>query len=72
MTHPIVLEALADAHRSDLVRAANRNHGVVAPRAARRRRIRLATWLKAQLHRPSRPAPAAGVANVPRCEPVTR
>jgi hypothetical protein len=69
MTHPIVLEALADAHRNDLVRAADRNHGVVVPRAARRRRFRLASWIKAQLHHPT---PAAGVVNVPRCEPVTR
>jgi len=60
MTHPIVLEALADARRSDLLRAADR---AVLPREARRRRARLASWLKAQLRHPT---PPAGVVNAPR------
>ena len=63
MTHPIVLEALADARRGDLLRAAGRNRGAVLPREARRRRARLASWLKGQL-RP--PTPPAGVVNAPR------
>ena len=52
MTHPIVLEAVAKAHRDDLLRAAARS-GSVATREQRRRRIRLASWLKAQLHHPT-------------------
>jgi hypothetical protein len=69
MTHPIVLEALADARRNDLLRAAARTRGVVPAGEQRRRRVRLASWLKAQLHHPT---PAAGVVTIPRCAPVTR
>ena len=69
MTHPIVLEAVANARRDDMLRAAARNRGAVLAGEQRRRRIRLASWLKAQLHHPT---PAAGVVNVPRAAPVTR
>ena len=68
MTHPIVLEALAGARRADLLRAAGRRGGVLPPEG-RRRRARLAAWLKAQLHHPT---PPAGVTNAPRTAWVAR
>ena len=63
MTHPIVLEAVADARRADLLRAAGRSRGAVLTREARRRRARFAAWLKGQLRHPT---PPAGVVNAPR------
>ncbi len=62
MTHPDIAMAVANAHRDDLLRAAEswrRGHAVT--RVDRSGRDRVAAWLKAQLRRrPTavRPAPA--------------
>ncbi|HEU5033469.1 MAG TPA: hypothetical protein VFT62_01795 [Mycobacteriales bacterium] len=52
MTHPDILQALAAAHRDDLLRMAQRpSRRVVRPHdGALRRRLR--AWLDHQLHRP--------------------
>jgi hypothetical protein len=63
MTHPDITAAVAAAHRADLMRAAQRHTGSVVQREARRKRARLAAWVKAQLHHPTAPA---GVPNAPR------
>jgi hypothetical protein len=61
MTHPIMLEALAGARQADMRRRADRGCGVVLERESRRRRARLAAWLKGQL-RPTAPAGVTGAA----------
>jgi hypothetical protein len=63
MTHPDITQAVAAAHRADLLRAAARKTPYVVREEGRRRRARLASWLKAQLHHPTAPA---GVPNAPR------
>jgi hypothetical protein len=61
--------ALATAHRDDLLRAAQPWRGTLVCREASRRRVRLASWLKAQLRHPT---PPAGVPNAPRAAWNTR
>jgi hypothetical protein len=63
MTHPDITSAVAAAHRADLLRAAGRSTTHVLRQEGGRRRARLASWLKAQLHHPTAPA---GVSNAPR------
>ena len=63
MTHPDITSAVAAAQRADLLRVAGRNSSHVLHQEGRRRRARLASWLKAQLHHPTAPA---GVPNAPR------
>jgi hypothetical protein len=63
MTHPDITSAVAAAYRADLLRAAARRTPYVLQQEGHRRRARLASWLKAQLHHPTAPA---GVANAPR------
>lgn len=48
MTHPDIAQALATAHREDLLRAAATRTGVVVTRNRRRERGRLVAWLDAQ------------------------
>jgi hypothetical protein len=63
MTHPDITQAVAAAHRDDLLRLAQRRTSAVVHREGQRRRARLAAWLKGQLHQPT---PPAGVPNAPR------
>jgi hypothetical protein len=71
MTHPDIIEALASAHRNDMLRATARPRGVVVRRGGWRRRERVAAWLRAQLraqlHRALRPATGSH-----ECAAVTR
>ena len=69
MTHPDIAQAVAEAHRADLLRAAGRKTTTVVRREGQRRRARLSSWLKAQLHQPTAPA---GVPNAPRAAWTTR
>lgn len=62
MTHPDITAAVAAAHRADLLRAAGFGRPTIVRQEGRRRRARLSSWLKAQLHHPTAPA----VPNVPR------
>jgi hypothetical protein len=56
MTHPDIAQALATAHREDLLRAASSRTGVVVIRKRSRERGRLVAWLDAQLLRRRRAA----------------
>jgi len=56
MIHPDIAQALAEAHRADLLRAAAGRTGVVVTRNRSRERGRLVAWLDAQRLRRRRAA----------------
>ena len=61
MSYPDIAQALAAAHRADLLRAADGHSGTVMTRKARRQRKRLVAWLDGQ-RLGHRRAPVAGTA----------
>jgi hypothetical protein len=48
MTYPDIAQAVAEAHRDDMLRAASGRTGTVVTRNRRRDRRRLVAWLDAQ------------------------
>jgi hypothetical protein len=48
MTHPDIAQAVANARRDDMLRAADRRTGIVVTRNRRHERRRLVAWLDAQ------------------------
>jgi hypothetical protein len=72
MTHPDIAQALANAHRDDLLRAAaswRRSQVAHTSTLGLPRSQRLAAWLKGQLRR--RPAAITTPAPAPRCATAT-